>query len=178
MPDSAYHIDPEATRALQESPQARASNLARMQEWGAWNLVKVESLGAVAPSDPKDVTGYISVLAAISGRTPKDMVEVLGLNEDTDLILGAVVYRLDRVPTGDEFVVRGYTTLPDGLRLRPGVRKDAGGYDPGHGAWQVRLVRPVPARLIAVVHPGTVFQPPLHPRTAALYPPGHPAALR
>lgn len=178
MPDSAYHEDPEATRALQESPQARASNLARMRHLGEHNLVKVVSLGPVAPPAEREVTGYITCISELSGCTPERMVRVLGLRPDRDLVLGAAVYRLDRVPTEDEFTVRGYTTLPDGLRLKPGVRQDADGYRPGLCAWQVRLDMPVPARLIDVVHPGTAFRPPVHPRTAALYPPGHPAALR
>lgn len=168
MTDSAYHDDPEATRALQESAQAKDANLARMQEWGAYNLVKVHGLRDEV--EPKIMaTGYITVLAAISGKTPEEMVKTLGLRGGKDLISGAVVYQLTRVPTKDEFKVRGYTTLPDGLRLKPGIKADAGGYGPGHGAWQVTLTEGIEATQMAVVHPGKPFEPPLHPRTAALY---------
>jgi hypothetical protein len=177
MPDSAYHSHPDATRALQDSVQARTQTLAKMHEWGAYNLLKVVTLSA-APVANKDVAGYITILPAISGCIPEEMVSVLGLNAESDLKTGAAIYQLLELPAPDGFQVRGYTTLPDGLRLKPGVKVDAGGYGPGRGAWQIRLTRPVPARLFAVVHPGNPFKPPLHPRVAALYPPGHPAALR
>ena len=163
------HVDPEQTRALQESAEAIATNLATMRAWGAYNLLRVDSLcGAVQPK--KTVVGYVTCLAAISGSTPKEMVSILGLRKDVDLVNGAVIYQLDRVPEEGEFLPRGYTTLPNGLRLKPGVKTDADGYGPGHGAWQVQLVEPgIPASLFAVVHPGNAFEPPLHPRVAALY---------
>lgn len=168
MDETGLHDDPDATRALQSSPKAIAANHARMTEWGAYNLVKVETLVG-EPAVDRSVRGYITVLPAISQATPAEMVGILGLRAGVDLVTGAAIYQLQAVPTETGFEVRGYTTLPDGLRLKPGVTEDAHGYAPGHGAWQVRLTSAVPARLFAVVHPGKRFEPPLHPRVAALY---------
>lgn len=117
--------DRAATRARQASPQAVAANHARMSEWGAYNLMKVRTLDEDATPD-RPATGYITVLPAISGRTPEEMVKVLGLRTGVDLVTGAAIYQLEDVPGTTDFEVRGYTTLPDGLRLRQGGRDGSG----------------------------------------------------
>jgi hypothetical protein len=161
--------DLEATRALQSSAEVRAANLATLTSWGAYNLLKVVSRdqpGAGSPSCP--VTGYITLLPTLSGKTPRQMEALLGLKQD-QLLRGAHIYRLSRVPDISEFLPRGYTTLVDGGRLKEGLRQDSAGYRPGHGAYQVQLVQPIDALLIKTLGRDEPFEPGLHPDVAALY---------
>lgn len=152
------------TRALQASTMTRAENLRSMVRWGAYNLIKVVARGAPR----EDVQGYVTHQAAISGKSPREIETILGLRRD-QLAEGADLYRLTQLPHIDAFLPRGYTTLVDGLELREGLSQDAGGYRPGHGAWQIMLTGPVPATRIASLGPDDVFEPGLHPDVARLY---------
>ena len=166
--DSEIYEDPVRTRLHQDDPDVVAANHAMMQKFGAFNLLRVVNLDQ-NPKVSTAMTGYIALLTHLSGKTPEEMTKLLGLNETRALTSGAAVYQLTRVPRIGEFKVRGYTTLPGGLRLKPGVKKDAGGFPPGQGAWQAQLTEAIPMRLIAQVKPGEPFKPPMHPNTKKMY---------
>ena len=173
------HINWDETRALQSSSQVIEANYAKLVRWGAYNIVKVmgrDDKPTVAASQRAPVRGYLTLLTAISGRTPLEMRDLLGLRT-LDLRHGALVYRLSRLPEKSEIEVRGYTTLVDGAHLRDGIKQDQAGYRPGLGAYQVALKWGVEieATLIATLGPNGPFQPGVHPDVAKLYPPGHPA---
>lgn len=156
------YIDTQSTRDLQSDPKVVAANYAMLLRWGAYNLLKVKSFDGGAPSRITGY-GYFTLLPAISGKTPQEMRRILGLRK-LDLSGGALIYRLSRVPRPNEFVVRGYTTLVDGLRLAPGRLQDGHGYRPGHGAWQGALTKGIPMTLVASLKPGMAFEPGLHPK--------------
>ena len=148
-----------ATRALQASAAARQTNYDSMVRWGAYSLLKVVPRGVVRTQ----VDNYVTNLPALSGKTPREMETLLGLR-DRQLASGADVYRLLELPDRDGFLPRGYSTLVDGLRLSPGFKQDDAGYRPGRGAWQVTLIRPVPAVKIATLGYDDPFHPGIHPR--------------
>ena len=149
------------TRRLQSQERLKAEHWARLNDLGAYNLVKVIE-PARAPQDGK-VSGYFTVLTALSGLTPEQMRDMLGLRV-SDLANGADIYKLREVPGVNDFEVRGYTTLVDGLRLAPGLREDSAGYRGGWGALQYTLNVRVPAVFYAHVAPGEPFVIPVHPK--------------
>jgi hypothetical protein len=152
------------TRAIQTSEVVRQQNHAQLLHWGAYNLLKVTG----DPTPRTMVEGYITLLPAISGKTPRQMEALLGLRAN-QLARGASIYRLGLVPAYDQFMPRGYTTLVDGLHLKAGQKQDAAGFRPGEGAYQVVLIKPVPATLIATLGPDEPFTPGLHPDVAKRY---------
>ncbi len=169
------HADWERTRALQSSQQVIDSNYAELVRWGPYNVLKVMSRTEDSPSQNRSVSGYLTLLPAISGQTPPQMRDLLGLRA-TDLRLGALIYRLRKLPAKNEIEVRGYTTLVDGVALKAGLEADQAGYRPGQGAYQVTLKKGVEidATLIATLGPDAAFEPGVHPDIAKLYPAGHP----
>ena len=154
-----YYENVDATRALQASASARQDNYKNMVAWGAYSLLKVCQKGAPQTT----VANYITVQAALSGKTPREMEKLLGLRLQ-QLSGGADIYRLLRLPDIDGFLPRGYSTLVDGLQLRAGLAQDAAGYRPGLGAWQITLIKPVPAQRIASLGYNDVFEPGVHPK--------------
>lgn len=173
------HVNWDETRTLQASPDVIEANYANLVRWGAYNIVKVSNRDEVSPSSvalTTGVGGYLTLLTAISGYTPLEMRDLLGLRI-TDLRHGALIYRLLDLPKRSEIEVRGYTTLVDGVELRPGLTQDRDGYRPGLGAYQITLKKGVEiqATLIATLGPDSRFDPKPAPNIAALYPPGHPA---
>jgi hypothetical protein len=156
MTDSYQHVD--ATRALQASASARQHNYESMVRWGAYSLMKVTPRSA--PQDT--VANYVTNLPALSHKTPRQMEEMLGLRV-RQLSSGADIYRLLQLPDRDGFLPRGYSTLVDGLALRPGVMQDSAGYRPGLGAWQILLIKPVPAVRVASLAYDETFEPSVHP---------------
>lgn len=152
------------TRELQNSPQAIAANLASMQLWTKYNLLKAVPAG----NERVSVGGYITTLAALSGRTPREMENLLGLRVN-QLATGADIYRLSKIPTAEEFRPRGYSTLVDGLTLKAG-KTDCAGFRPGEGAWQITLLVPIAAtRIRARLGRDEVFEPGPHPKYLAQY---------
>jgi hypothetical protein len=153
---------------IQSSPQARHAAMRKFREWGARNLIKVTNPGEIRA----EVQGYIGFMQAIAGQTPREISRTLGLRA-TDLLGGAMVYRLDRLPHDHEFQVRGYTTLVGGKPLAEGETQDAAGYRVGTGALQYEILRdaPIPATLLGQLAPGEAFDV----RTIRL--PGAPATL-
>lgn len=134
---------------------------ARMFGVGAHCLVKAVTLEDDMP-DLCDRMGYFTMIEYISGRTPAEMRDILGLTPD-DLGTGAAIYRLLGVPQTTHFRQRDLSYRVDGL---PVAEKKAleMGYAPGTGAWQAQLIKPVPMRLIARVLPNQPFEPGPHPQ--------------
>ena len=152
-------------RLLQSSPGVRRQNRQSMLSWGAYSLLKVKGLGGGPASA---VRGYVTHMQAISGQTPEEIRDTLGLRQ-CDLTSGAMIYRLTRVPDEHEFLPRGYSTLIDGVRSRP--TGDAPSlYRPGYGAFQIELLVEVEATLVATLKPGERFEPGIHPSLRHLYP--------
>jgi hypothetical protein len=139
---------------IQSSPQAKADAMRRFRQWGARNLIKVTNPGGIR----EEVAGYITFMQAIAGKTPREISAILGLRE-TDLVGGAMIYRLDRLPHPGEFEVRGYTTLVGGKALPQGQTQDAGGYRAGQGALQYEILgnAPIPATLLGQLEPSEQF---------------------
>lgn len=172
----ADHAGWDETRKLQSDAQVVKDNHANLVRWGAHNIVKVTAVDRPLRGKPPLAFGYLTLLPAVSGHTPLKMQDLLGLKKGA-LETGALVYRLLKLPREDQIEVRGYTTLVDGVALKPGLKADHDGYRPGWGAYQVRLKDGVtlPAELVATLGPHTPYRPPVHPDVAKLYPPGHPA---
>ncbi|PTM42717.1 hypothetical protein [Bosea sp. 124] len=165
MDDDDYS-DPVMTRLMQRSPEAREANFAKMVMWGAYNLVKVTApTGGVLDH----AAGYVTLQMEIREKTPLQIERALGLKVGT-LALGARIYRLKHLPHKEEFEVRGYSSLPDGLRLQEGKETDAAGYPRGQMAWQIRLTHAVQVDLVKTLRSGQSFVPGLHPDIAARMP--------
>ncbi|TFI57623.1 hypothetical protein E2493_13945 [Sphingomonas parva] len=139
-------------RTIQGSRIAIDAALKRFAEWGAKNLIKVTNIGPVQ----EELRGYFGFMQSVAGQTPSEISRTFGLRE-TDLAQGAMIYRLARIPLENEFVVRGYTTLPDGLRLPEGQIKDAAGYRVGTGALQYALTKPFPVTYLGLLRPHQGF---------------------
>lgn len=139
-------------RIIQESPLAVTTALERFAQWGAKNLIKVTNIGPVE----HELKGYFGFMQSIAGLTPSGISRMFGLRE-TDLVQGAMIYRLDRMPEKNEFVVRGYSTLPDGRRLPEGQTKDAAGYRVGTGGLQYALTKPFPVTYLGLLRPNQTF---------------------
>jgi len=139
---------------IQSSAHARRAALERFRQWGARNLVKVTSPGEIR----QEVHGYITFMQAIAGKSPEEIARTLGLRA-TDLVGGALIYRLDRIPHENEFEVRGYTTLIDGKPSAQNATQDSAGYRVGTGALQYEILRnaPIPATLLGLLKPGETF---------------------
>ena len=149
----------DVTRALQGSERICRSNLADMERWGAYNLVKAVQRGVSAAGG---FSGFFTFLQAISGATPREMENILGLKA-RQFGDGTDIYRLSQVPQMGEFLPRGYSTLVDGLELRDGLKQTSSGYRPGYGAWQAVLLKKVSVEWIVSLGPDTPFVPGPHP---------------
>lgn len=97
--------------------------------------------------------GYITCHKSISGRSLQEIERILGLLKD-ELLSGAYLYEFMRLPTVDEFELKGYSQCPDGTTWTP-----ASAYPPGLGApqWKVKYNSGIPSRLAAIVEPGGVL---------------------
>jgi hypothetical protein len=156
-------IDEDYTRTLQSDPKVVQNYWQKLMSWGHYNIVKVMN---AEPSPPaiRMVSGYAGRLTVLSGKTPAEMRDMLGLRI-VDLADGAAIYQLTKVPNTSEFAVRGVTSLVDGKRLKPGLRQDSHGYRPGQSEEQFMIFKdkPIEAKLFAVVRPGERFVIPPHP---------------
>jgi hypothetical protein len=153
------------TRRLQLSPQVRMANLRILQGYGHFNLAKVTGRIPNAAQETLG-TGYFTYMPHLGGKTPVEMRKALGLR-DADLVTGADIYQLTRVPTLEEFEPRGYTGLVDGARLKAGLRTNSDGYRGGQSLPQWSFTKPprVTIKLIATLLPGQRFDLPMHPNT-------------
>jgi hypothetical protein len=94
--------------------------------------------------------GYITCRKFVTGRTLDEVERILGLRPG-ELEKGAYVHEFIRLPTIDEFEVRGYTQTPAGQAWTP-----ASAYPAGAGAaqWEIRKNTFIPIRVLAFVAPG------------------------
>jgi hypothetical protein len=136
-------------RVLQSNRNIKRFHWEKMRAAGASKLVKVADPGQLKLL----VSGYVGFWQSLAGKTPAEMRRILGLR-DQDLVTGAIIYRLHQVPDLNDFEVRGYSTLPDGLPLPAGHRHDGGGYPAGEGVLQYKLLNPVPASVVCHLAPG------------------------
>ncbi|MBN9455075.1 MAG: hypothetical protein J0I54_00460 [Bosea sp.] len=160
-----FYIDPKRTRLLQASERVRKANLERIEFWGAYNLVKVLDLGRAVSQNADgeiELGGYVTLQSELSRKTPKEIETALGLRPGS-LDQGCRIFRFRKTPTLNGFEVRGYSSLPDGLRLKPEHRADPHGYPRGQMAWQIVLTTPLPAILVSTLAPGQAFDPGRHP---------------
>jgi hypothetical protein len=97
--------------------------------------------------------GYVTCHKFVTGRTLIEAETLLGLHVG-ELRGGAYLYEFQRLPTENEFDVRGYTQCPDGKPWMPDSD-----YPPGAGVaqWQVRRNTFIPSRLSAFIGPGEVI---------------------
>jgi hypothetical protein len=161
--------DVERVRNVQESEDAIDANHQTLVRLGIYNIVKVTA------HQIDKVTGYITSITEVSGKTAKQIERALGLKAG-QLASGAFIYRLDRIPTKKEFWPRGYNGLVDGKILKEHLTEDSAGYRRGQAVWQVTLKERVeiPAVLLAYIQGEQRFDPGVHPDTARHYPPDHP----
>ena len=64
------------------------------------------------------VSGYITVRRAVFGRSPMEMADILGFHPSL-FMSGVSIWKLNALPTDDQFELRSYTNLPKGLPLNP-----------------------------------------------------------
>lgn len=121
----------------------------------SWKLEGPDALVKVVPAGASGeaVTGYVTQLKYIAGRTPAEMEQVLGLKPGM-LKDGASITAPTRLPTAAEFNLRGYTQLPGGKPFVPGTE-----WPPGLGAPQWQLVAPIEGRSLGSIAPGAPFKP-------------------
>ena len=119
-------------------------------------LVKIVARGAAVPGQ-KDV-GYCTTLKFIVGRDPEEMEDILGFARGTRLLNGADIFRIDPLPSRDQFELKAYSYLPDGVPQMGGKVINPL-FPPGKGAPQWKLVN-YPWSLLkklATVLPGEKF---------------------
>jgi len=167
------YINPREMRLLHRNPSVIKANFQKLQKLGVYNIVKVSKFSS---EKRQDVGGYLTSITEISGKTSRQIQVALGLPAGF-LEQGADIYRINRIPMEDEFLPRGYTSMPDGLVLKKDLDTDSSGYPRGQMAWQVKIKSGVKisAILICSIQGETKFTPGVHPRTAMLYPENHPA---
>jgi hypothetical protein len=109
-----------------------------MEQWragGEDTLVKVFPKGTRPSNSDEVMAGYCTSVKFLAGRTPAEMERILGFKAGTKLKDGAEIFRVDPLPSADQFELRGYTQLPDGVPQRNGKVVDER-YPPGLGAPQ------------------------------------------
>ena len=115
------------------------------------------------------VSGYITVRRAVFGRSPMEMADILGLHP-SEFCSGVSIWKLNFLPTDDQFELRSYTNQPggrpfDGLVIRqPGRARPSfyehnreSQYPPGLMVEQWELTQRVPATEIQKVLPSQRF---------------------
>jgi hypothetical protein len=118
--------------------------------WQQGPLNKPVKLTSVARDPMFWTEGYITCRKFIAGRSLSEAERILGLRPG-ELAGGAYLYEFLRLPTADEFDLRGYTQTPGGEPWHP-----ASTYPPGAGAaqWQIRKNSFIPSRLVATIQRG------------------------
>ena len=64
------------------------------------------------------VSGYITVRRAVFGRSPMEMADILGFHPSL-FMSGVSIWKLNVLPTDDQFELRSYTNQPGGQKLDP-----------------------------------------------------------
>ena len=97
--------------------------------------------------------GYVTCYKFVGGKTLREAEGILGLPEG-ELSAGAYFYEFMRLPTANEFELKGYSQCPDGKPWQPDSK-----FPPGLGAaqWRVRKNSYIASRLAAIVEPGGKF---------------------
>eukprot|EP01037_Dinobryon_pediforme_P012874 gene12874-12973_t len=106
------------------------------QEGGGNTLVKVMPRH-FKPEHTKSI-GYCTTIKFVAGRTPEEMEIILGFKAGSKLMNGAGVYRVDPLPSPDQFEFRSYSYLPAGVPQIDGKVLNPD-YPPGSGAPQWEL---------------------------------------
>lgn len=131
-----------------------------IDEWrkaGPNTLVKAVPRNRPIPLDTRAetplATGYFTQIKFLTGATPAEMEQRLGFGVSkydgrTILFHGAIVYRLLRLPTAEEFYFRGYSHLPDGYSTSDREYEEVEDqqkkmYPPGTGVPQWQLCKDV-----------------------------------
>ncbi len=91
--------------------------------------------------------GFVTCYKFVAGRTLGEAESILGLRAG-ELAAGAYFYEFMRLPTTDEFELKGYSQCPDGKPWKPGSK-----YPPGLGAaqWRIKKNTFIASRLAAIV---------------------------
>ncbi|MBI1181989.1 MAG: hypothetical protein GC201_15700 [Alphaproteobacteria bacterium] len=150
-----------------------------INEWrkaGPNTLVKVvpkeRPLAVDAGAKAPLAAGYVTQIKFVTGASPAEMERRLGFGVSkytgrTILFGGAIVYRLLRLPTAEEFDFRGYSQLPDGYSTSDQEYADVEEenrkmYPPGSGVPQWELCKGVgiPCKEIASLAYHEVFKYP------------------
>jgi formylglycine-generating enzyme required for sulfatase activity len=140
------HREEDMTNGLDEAVIKKEA-IAYWQQGPLNKPVKLTSFGR----DPMFWTeGYITCRKFIAGRSLSEAERILGLRAG-ELAGGAYLYEFLRLPTADEFDLRGYTQTPGGQPWHAGSK-----YPPGTGAaqWEVRKNTFIASRLIATIQRG------------------------
>ena len=119
-------------------------------------LVKVLPKGAVASDDR--MVGCCTTLGYVVGRTPEEMERILGFKSRTKLKNGAEIFRVDPLPSAEQFELRAYSYLPAGVpQVNGRVLNEA--YPPGEGApqWELANYPQSGLRWLTAVQPGQRF---------------------
>jgi hypothetical protein len=98
--------------------------------------------------------GFITSYKFIAGRSLNEAEGILGLKSG-DLLAGAYMYEFMRLPTADEFELKGYSQCPDGKNWQPESEYPAG---KGAPQWRVKPNTYIASRLAAIVDPGGTFK--------------------
>lgn len=128
----------------------------RWQAGGENTLVKVMPKGM--PADDTRMIGYCTSIKYIAGRTPDEMERILGFAPGTKLRDGAEIYRVDPLPSADQFEFRAYSYLPDGKPQIDGKVVNPA-YPPGEGApqWELSGYPQSGLKWLAAAQPGQRF---------------------
>ena len=94
--------------------------------------------------------GYITCHKFIKGRSLREVEQILGLHAG-ELAAGAYLYEFLRLPTMEEFDLRGYTQTPGGQTWTPNSKYPVGA---GVAQWEVRKNTFIPSRVIATIESG------------------------
>lgn len=148
----AHWANRDKNRVIQSAGPVKDDAMIQMALVGPRALLKIFPVGV----DDKRESGYFGTSVGMFGKSPLGIAKLLGL-KPAEYANGADIYRLKRLPTKDEFEVRGYTHFPDGVALPAGKRADPDGYPPGTGALQWELVQPVQMEFVCSLGPGEVL---------------------
>ena len=82
----------------------------------AMSMARVSELEAKLGKRLDSVSGFITCLVNVLGKTPSDLEDTLGVQKGA-FASGVVIFRLNTLPKSSEFQLRGYTYLPNGARF-------------------------------------------------------------
>ncbi len=94
------------------------------------------------------VSGYVTQMKCLAGKTPEEMERILGLRR-AELARGAGVLWLGRLPDREELALRAYTQCPGGQHY-----DGLASYQPGLGVPQWELLYALPVGERVIVKPG------------------------